>query len=345
MIINGNLDVTGDVAAGILKPGVYNIGCSLNAGVFKLTQANGNDFGINNDERGYVVIPSIIQGRYVKLDVTSASHAFEDATASSDLIGENFGTSSGIAWGSVRPFMIYAVNADDTSANLKFAISPKPNFYNSPTGSSIAYHHAPMSAHSDNGMFFLTATNVTATHAIKPSIRIGCFRMSKNSSDNWTIATLATSDGINNFGCFELVDQGYGFPLNQMGAEADTHGFSNGLGTAPVFLTENYRYIIDINGRCRVFIAFDGDGGIDGTGASEYFVTLPYAEVSGLSAPYGICRINNTVLGDSTALAYVVLNTAGFQLRSLTAPTASYPCSNFGNGARSLITSFEFKAF
>lgn len=260
--------------AGANTPGwVSNLGLDLTAGVLKITDAGGTDLSGTNP--GWVTIPSTTAGRLVTLEATAATHLIEDASGTSDIVGEEFGTTAGTAWGSVRPFFIYAVNSDDTASGLAFAISPDPTLSTSPATANSGFHGNPAATPSDSNFFYMTSSDVTATHDAKPCKVVGTVNATKDASDDWTFPALSNAVGI---GVFDL-NVLFTFPQAQMGASASTHLKANG-GTAPVFTTNDYFYTLGLNGQVDLRIALDGDGGTDGAGAVSAQVATPYASNS-----------------------------------------------------------------
>jgi hypothetical protein len=266
-----------------LKDGAYNLGCTLSAGIFKLTAANGTDLSEYNV--GWVVMNSTTAGLKTRLRVTSATHLFEDDSGTSDIAGEEFGVTSGVSWSVDRPFFIYGVNADNTAANLKFGISPRPNMQVSPATASIGYHTVPMSTPSDSGIFMMTATDVRSTHDAKPVLRIGAIRMRKVTSDDWTVQTLGQQDGIGKEEAACNVT--YTMPNGQMGAAANTIFFANG-GTAPVYDTQNLQeYKLSLDGSVNYRVGQTNAAATNGSGAVTLRVALPYLSVNDGAVIYG----------------------------------------------------------
>lgn len=249
---------------------VINIGLSLSSGVLKLVQADGSDF--NSSNPGYLLMPSTTDGQKKVLKVTSTTHLFEDSSGSSDIVGEEFDTRTGVAWTDDRPFFLYAVNTDDTDSGVYFAISPNPVLKQTPTNSArIGYHGNPMSSPIIPGMFFLTSTDVTSQTS-KPCKRIGCFRMTKNVSDDWLVTTIDVSkgDGItpeaypNMF--FEVPD----------GIYNASSKFYVDSGTVPAATIRKFSYGIKPDG--AVFMSYTFSISAAGSAAANLFLTMPYRD-------------------------------------------------------------------
>lgn len=255
-----------------LQEGVYGLGFKYSAGTFTICKSDGTDLSSTN--YGFVTIYSSVSvGQLVTLKVESNISFNDDAHASSDIVGEEFGTTSGVAWGESRPFFIYAVNTDDTGSGLVFSISPLPSFRASPSSSSrIGYKGNPASSASDRTMFFLLSSS-PAAYVDKPCVLVGSFRMEKSTLDDWTVQTLNFDDWGDGVG--------YGFesarwimPQGQMGASSNTFFLPNG-GTAPIFSSRIYRYSMTrTTFSAQIFLS--GDGGTDGAGAVEARLVTPY---------------------------------------------------------------------
>ena len=141
----------------------YNLGIDLSAGTLSIVSASGSALSATNF--GYVVCPSNTGGLPAVIKVSGTDHFFVDDSGASDIVGEQFGVTSGVAWGSDRPFFLYFCNSDDTEAGGEFFISPAPNLTQSPATANIGYHANPMGTPSDHGAFFLTSTDDTSSHA------------------------------------------------------------------------------------------------------------------------------------------------------------------------------------
>lgn len=266
----------------------HNMGISYSSGIFRICQKNGSVLGTDQNA-ALVTIPSATGGQNITLAATSDIHLFGDSTAAdSDIIGEEFGNTTGVAWGNVMPFFIYAVNADDTSANLKFAISPNPCAILSPATTNIGYADNPAATPNAGNFFFLTTTNVTTTHNAKPCVCIGSFRMTMNTSDDWTVDALSSSVGI---GLFQEA-QYFTMPVSQNGASSGKFWANNG-GTAPVFTTSVILYKYDRDGVANMLVFMSGDGGTDGATAVAARMALPgIANTSGVDLDIGTAQVD-----------------------------------------------------
>lgn len=277
-IVNGSLSLTGGSISGsiveIKSVGqTVNLGMTLSSGTFTLTQANAS--ALSSSAPAYIGLPSTTSGRLVVLKATS-NKSFIDDVGSSEIVGEEFGVTTGVAFNQDRPFYIYAVNQNDTDAGLEFAISPNPTAVQSPDTANIAYRGVPASSPSDKNFFFLTTTNVTATHNQKPCVLVGCIRMRMSSSDDWTVQTLSSSegDGINQT---LYIGKKFILPTGQMGAQSGRHTVVSG-GNAPTWATTPiYYYNIDPNGWVDcIFYTTEGGNCTNGDVGNPLKLAVPY---------------------------------------------------------------------
>lgn len=324
-----------------------NLGISYSAGVFKIVQADGSDLstGISS---GQVVLPHTTAGRSVALNATSANHKFQDAShaSDSDIIGEYFGTDTGVAWSFVRPFYLYALNSDNTDSGLIFGISPCPNLHQISNGNQLGYADNPSAAPSDYSVFCLTTTNPTTSHANAVCVPLGSFRMTKNASDDWTVAALNQYDGIGLWDeSFEFV-----FPQNQMGAASSSYLMANG-GTPPAFTTNEFYYYLKRDGTCKFIINLNGDAGTDGSGAVQTKIALPYRCDEGIDQTFP-CFLQLPSKTYNPALA--TLDSGGANLKidvqsdtagALQASTTNITHAAFSNGSRRIYITGQYLAF
>lgn len=277
--------------------GYSNFGIAYNAGtgVFTVQSASGAALSATNP--GYVSFPSIATpGQFTTLAVT-ANQNFIDDTGASEIIGNLFGFTTGVAIAVDVPFYIYAVLNDAENA-VQFMCGRTPHRTLSPTSANIGFPGTPGT--NIQNAFFSFDTITTTQWDSNPCVVIGSFRMQMSASDDWTVQTLSTSDGVGRF------NEGTSFtmPLGQFGANASTYTIPNG-GTAPVFTTSTYTYFVKKNGTCNCACALGGDGGTDGSGAVEARVAIPFK-------PQGnIYTLNETIIAAATKTFASCLLTAG----------------------------------
>lgn len=262
-------------AAATTKTGPENVGVTLSAGTFTVTQANGNAISSNVS---FVNIQSQAQiGEVVRLAIDNAiTHTFDDAAGTSDIIGEQFGKTTGIASGNDSPFYLYAVNSNDTSAGMRFAISPNPAARSSPATANIGFHGNPASTPSDVNFFFLTSVDVTTTHDAVPCQLIGGIRMQMNASDDWTIQALSDLDGIRPD---PYINTWFDFVRGQRGASSNNFLQTN-VSAPPTWATPAnilYKYHLGLDGQIHIRMSTQGAGNVtNGGGANQIFMALPY---------------------------------------------------------------------
>lgn len=330
-----------------LSPGqTYNMGVSLSSGRYKITGWAGGVLSASNIAE--VVIPLSTNGRLAKFKLNSDTHYFDDAAAAdSDIIGEEFGTTAGVAWGNDRPFFLYFANTDDTDAGVYAFISPSPTLSVTPaSGNNIGYRDNVAVTPADTNAFFLTATNATGFTS-KPCVCVGSLRMTKNSSDDWTVSALTSFGGIGKF------QEGVAFlmPTGQMGATSGKY-FGNNGGTAPTYTAENnYFYYISRTGFVDLNFWFQNvAAGTAGSGAQGLQMALPYKmSISGTGniRTYGQCNITSTgiqttanvfITGSASVATFEYQNTIGTSVTTITN-------ANQGGASRFCIGNLRMQAF
>lgn len=321
--------------AGATSPGwVSNLGCTLSAGTFTITDAGGAALSATNP--GWVTLPSQTAGRLVSIKVT-ANQDFIDDSGASEIITNIFGVTSGIAWADDCPFYIYAVPNDAETA-IAFMISRIPHATRSPVQAAIG---APDDAVADDEGDFFSFDNLDETlYDENPCLCIGSIRMRMTASDDWTVQTLTDQDGIGRF----HFDTFFTFPLNQNGAEANTYIAANG-GTAPTFGTTQYVYRFSPNGNVEVFADMSVDSGTDGIGAVESRFSLPV-----LAGPTGFTELlvnsnayTETATGGLRTTSVSISNATTY-FRLYEADLSTVQNGDFTNGGRQVSTHFIYAA-
>lgn len=259
--------------SGSNTPGwVSNMGLDLTSGVLKIVDVDGNDLSSTNP--AWVTIPSSTNGLSKCFKITS-SFSFEDASGTSDIIGQEFDCDTGVVWDESRPFYLYFCDADGTDANVFAFISPDPTWKTTPSSATnIGYHGNPATGNNKSDIFALTATNITA-YTSRPCVRVGSFTMTMDASDDWTVDTLTSNDGIGKFQKSRV----FTVPENQHGAASGTHFWANG-GTAPTYGSlSTAQYTLDPDtGMCFLDCAFrNTSGGTAGASAVTLIFGLPYS--------------------------------------------------------------------
>lgn len=326
----------GSPAAGL----VSNLGITYSAGRLQITSASGS--ALSSTNMGYIAMPSTTSGVIKKFKITSTDHWFDDDTAgTSSITGEEFGVTSGVAWGDLRPFFIYAVNGDDTDANVLFAISPMPNADSSPSsGNNIGYRGTPATTPSDTNFFFLTSTNVTASHNNKPCRVIGTIEMTMAATDDWTVTALSSRVGI---GRFVNLYTEFDMPTNQMGAAAVKLFLDNG-GTAPSFTSNYKRYRVNMDGTIDYAVAFQS--GTTGAGAVTCYLSAPYKAINPAVEGFwhGCAIINNSGATQNSAIMRIKENESRISFLP-TGGVTSLLNSNFGAVDNNVFGTIRYLAF
>lgn len=314
-----------------LKPGmVKNLGITYSAGTLTIKGSKGTDLSASNP--GFVVLQDKTNPGLLKLYRITANQNFIDAAGSSEIVGNTFGTTAAIAWANDCPFFIYAVGNDSQNA-IAFMISRDPRATVSPADSAIG---APDDAVADTETSFFSFDNLDETlYDANPCLCIGAIRMVKSASDDWTVQTLTTKDGIGRF----HESTKFSMPQNQNGATVGTHLIPN-AGTAPDFTTETYSYWIRRDGSLYVQVYYDGDGGPDGAGAVSTNMVLPVTN-RGESTMWGQGFVVNSVLGN----IQVTLQPQTTYVRFIRSGGVPVTHADFGAGGREIQFSVEYKAF
>jgi len=339
--------ITGNAIGANQQLRTSNLGLTLVAGKLQATASDGS--ALSTDNPAYIVIQHSTSGKNITLKLTDANSFFEDSNGSSDIIGEEFGTTSSVAWGENRPFTIYAVNGDDTDSGLELAISPRPNAFVSPATANIGYHGNPAATPSDNNFFFLTSTNVTSTHNAKPAIAIGTIQMTKDGSDDWAVTSLSTSDGI---GVFNYLYETWIMPLGQMGALANTFLTSTG-NNVPTWATPAniiYNYTINRNGEISVSADTQSAGNCteDGSaGGDTIAIVLPYKSSGFYNGFHGILsgRLRSDAVVTLLSITFLP-NVTSFNIGKLSGNDfANVSENHFGDTGDDITAQFKYKAF
>lgn len=304
--------------------------------------ADGNDLSATNP--GFITIKHTTDNhKYLRLKVTERKF-FLDGSVTSDIIGEEFGVTTGVAWGEQRPFYIYAVNGDNTDSGVEFAISPDPTAKRAPGLLNTGYKGNPATNNEDVNFFYLTSTDPSLTHPNKSCTLIGGFTMTMDASDDWTVGSLGGTvykDGIRPD---PFVGDIFSMPFGQNGAAASSHLKS--AGTVPTWAsgsTSHYKYHIGLDGMVRVNFNTTGAGNCtNGVGGQVVEIAQPYTIYSSenLNYPQGIARRGGTA-APIVIEAYGSVNSSELQTTAL----AAVVNTSFSNAADDIMLTYSFKAF
>jgi|GEM_PF-2988096 len=177
----------------ISQVGAHRIGMSLSSGTFSVLSSNGRDLSAN--DAGFVTVKSKTAGLLKEYFIT-ANQSFDDATAGggSDIIGALFGFPTGVAITSDVTFTGYAVVNDNEDA-IQIMIGVDDTLETSPSSALIGTPSSPTDASDANSLF--SFDDITTTEwDNNPCVPIFKMRMRMDGSDDWTVQTLSSSDGM-----------------------------------------------------------------------------------------------------------------------------------------------------
>lgn len=228
-----------------------NIGIAYNAGTGTFTVQGGDGNSLSATNPGYINIQSkTTPGKQIKIAIT-ANQTFIDDNGSSQIIGNLFGATTGIAITNDIPFFIYAVLNDNENA-IAFMISRYPNTRTSPASAKIGKNGSAVA--STQGSFFSLANITVTDYDTNPCLSIGSFRMTMSNLNDWTVSTLTFSDGI---GCFQE-STSFTWGSGLWGAGSGRY-FKNsgGANSAPIFSSNLFSYFIDMNNFFKCYAVFN----------------------------------------------------------------------------------------
>lgn len=334
--INNN----GFLTCGAYQAGwICNLGMSLSAGTFSICAADGSALSTTNP--GYACLPSTTNGLLTILKLTANKSFTDDAHAvDSDIIGENFGSTTGVAWGNDCPFAVYLVNKDNTDAGFTVSISRNPCCTKLPASTNnIAVKDGGAAASNSQTNHFLFETANTG-YASAPCVRLGTIRMQKSASNDWTVQTLTADDGVGRF----QEDKQFTMPFNQNGAAAGTYMLPNG-GTAATFATNVLTYYLDRTGQCRAYIFATGNTATDGAGAVTTFLSLPFTSPDANQVSGGIASVQTTGAGAILTLTMSAISTNTSNWSFMLDSGGYIQNANFADGNRTIVGCVIYQAF
>lgn len=266
---NPSLDIDDDLIRkyipGVEGGGTINIGVSYSSPTFTIHSADGSALSSSNP--GFVIIPSNTIGRTLIIEVTS-NFSFEDDTGTSNITGNTFGTTAGVAWTNTMPMYIYFV-LNDAETDVTPMLCRVPHLTQSPSSANIG---TPASAVADTQSSMWCLESITTTEWDSNScVCVGSIQMYKNdaANDDWTVYPFEKVDGIGQFKEGKL----FTFTKGQNGAVSTSHFYSN-PGTEPEFTTENYSYQILKSGYLYISITYFTCS-TSGVGADSLAFSLP----------------------------------------------------------------------
>ena len=269
-IINGAGSITVSAITGG-GPGYSNIGWSYSAGTFTIHGEDGTALSATNP--AYVTLPDKDNAnQFVTYEIT-ANQSFIDDAGSSEIAGNNFGTTDTVAWNEDIGFFIYAVG-NDAQDTIQFMLSRNPCAYRSPAAANIG---APDDSVADAQRDFWSLDNLDETlFDQNPCLAIGGIRMRKTTAgtNDWTVqALVAGKDGPGKF--YEGI--AWNFPTDQFGAinnAAGTWFLDRTDATYPVFDTESYTYMLHKDGWVDINVVLISCN-TSGSGTNPLSFTVP----------------------------------------------------------------------
>lgn len=258
--------------------GVQNLGFSYNAGTGTFTVHAFDGSALSAAKPAYVTLPSRTAG-YSKTIKVDANQSFIDDVGASQIIGNLFGMTTGIAVTVDVPFFLYAC-MNDAEDTITFGISRAPNLAVAPAAANLG---TPAAANADvqYGIFLFNSVTV-GDYDANPVLNIGSFRMTMSASDDWTVSTLVA--GRDAIGKFQETYQ-FTFPRGQFGAATGKIFQDNG-GTAPDDSDQGMAYYINRVGECNIRLGWPLID-VAGVGAVNAILTLPYVCQNGGTGLYG----------------------------------------------------------
>jgi len=347
--LNGNIGVDGNITfAGSTTPQwISNLGITFATSTLRITQASGS--ALSTSAFGFVTIPATTSGLMVSLKASRNNYEFVDSTGTSDISGIDWGTDGSEAWSLAIPFYIMAINRNDTSAGLEFAITRDPTALQSPGSAAIGFHGTNPATDDEKSFFFLTSSNISQTHQTKPCVRIGGVRMIKDSSDDWAIQTLAETngDGVRQD---PYVNQVFAMKRGQNGGNASSSLQS--AGTVPTWVTVTdivYNYRMSLDGWCDVMFQTNNAGNAtNGAGTNALSLAVPYSTdatyYSGASGPLQPVYIRESVGGDGVHFVRLNPSVTLLPLTNLTG-AGNLNDTHFSDGLDDIEIVFRYKAF
>jgi hypothetical protein len=190
----------------------------------------------------FVEIPNNDSGSGSRFQITSTANMDIDI---SEVTG-SFGTTAGTAWDNDMPFYVYLINSNGSASGLRLAISRNPVLSRTPSTNDLAYEGNASTNDNENTVFYSSSSNENSTVADKPMIRIGGVRMTKNSSNVWTISTFNWENG-SGLRDDPFLGQKFTMPEDQNGAENGTH-LNSSTSSTPTWATPaNILYEYTVN--------------------------------------------------------------------------------------------------
>jgi hypothetical protein len=316
-------------SAMISVPGgwIWNLGMSLSGGVLTISGADGTALSASNP--AYVVMADRSSLGLMKQYKLTANQTL----TASNMTNNSWGTSAGVAWNIVKPFFIY-LTVNDAQDTPIFAICDIPHRVTSTNNSALI--GMPSTANATVQSSFFMFSNVTAAdYNSNPCLCVGSVRMTKDSGNAWTIASLTNSCGIGRFN----FNVNFRAVAGHYGAAASSY-----LGiNAPVFTTNTVDYTFSSHySEILVSVYLDGDGGTDGSSATTLVFYSPFFPIS-TDVPTGsLAQIQYPA---SYVFAYPVLTAGNYFVNFYDGTGTAVQYASFTNGNRRISTKYGVMPF
>lgn len=249
-----------------------NLGFSYASGTGTFTVHDARGSALSSTNPAFVRFQDPDNPGYSKYISVEANQDFIDDAGSSEILNNLFGFTTSVAITDDVPFYLYAVS-NDAMDTVQFMIGRVPHMVKSPVVAEIG---APDDAVADEQISLWSLDNIDETlYDENPCVCVGSFRMQMSASDDWTVQTLAVTDGIGQF------QEGVEFtvPLGQFGADSGEYTIPNG-GTSANFSGNTHTYYVYKSGRIETNYNITNDGGTDGSGAVTAYWTCPFRPAS-----------------------------------------------------------------
>lgn len=254
-----------------------NLGIAYNGGtgVFSITGDDGSALSATNP--AVITIWSKATPGTMKTFLITTPYSFIDDAGASQIIGNRFGLTTGIATDQDIPFFLYFV-MNDAETDLTPMISRSYLRSFSPAAALIGKPSSAIA--NDNISFWALDDSITvAQYDVNPVVYVGLFRMRMSALDDWTVQTLNYSVGnVDGVGA-TAENRIWSMPTSQFGAATGRLMTDNG-GTTPQWTTQEILYQYSRGSICTVRYDFRGDGGTDGAGAVNMQMVLPFRAVA-----------------------------------------------------------------
>jgi hypothetical protein len=254
-----------------------NLGMAVSGSTFTILGAFASALSLRN--AAYISFPSSTVGVTKVFRLTA--NAAMTTGAASDIAGQRFGLTAGVAWNQDIPFFLYAV-LNSTETAVAFMVSRHPCARVSPAAASIGKAGATVNV--DDGDFFSINNVTVADYAQQSCVCLGTFRMRFNAANYFTVQALTLGkDGVNVF----CENQNFVVDTGLFGAAAGSFFIANG-GTAPIWTTQQMTFSIQRSGRLQLNFQFETNS-TPGAGAVIAQMILPYSIKNNTFPMIGSC--------------------------------------------------------